>query len=135
MATISSETGRLPNRPASTASIRRELRESTVVPIRMSTDSSEFPAVLIDVSASGLRALVDTRFADFWPLPAGAEVDVEFYVDNIEVQRATLILVRLTALSRHRYELGFEFLKLDDELRLAIRARASKARAVKSRRH
>jgi hypothetical protein len=75
---------------------RREARWATALPMRLISGSGEsIPAVLRDVSASGILALVDARFSPLLPPPRGSCFEAEFYIDEILVPRVLLEIVRV----------------------------------------
>jgi len=63
---------------------RREARLSTTLPLRLTTGFGEMiPAVIVDLSASGLSALADVRSSPLLPPPRGARFEGEFFLDEI----------------------------------------------------
>jgi PilZ domain len=112
---------------------RREPRLIAGSPLRLRAGSGELtPAILLDVSAAGLRAEVDDRFSSLWPLPPGARVEAEFYLGDLAIRNAVLEVVRVESLGQHHHQVGFEFCRIDPDARSLLREAALRDRAARS---
>lgn len=114
------------NLPHSERHTRRDARCSVVLPLRLTTGSGEMiPAVVLNVSPSGLLAVVDERASLTLPLPRGAQVDGEFFFDELEVSQLTLEIVRIERRRNHQLVLGCKFVNLTPQIAVDIRAKVS----------
>ena len=103
---------------------RREARFSTVLPLRLTTGSGEMiPAVILNVSASGLLLLVDERASLVLPPPRGAHLDGEFFFEDIEVQQMTLEVTRVELRRHKQFLLGCKFVNLPPDIIAGIRTK------------
>jgi hypothetical protein len=124
--------------PPSERRSRQEVRCAVVLPLRLTTGSGEMiPAVVLNVSSSGLLVVVDERASLTLPPPRGSYVDGEFFFDEIEVPQLTLEIVRVDRRSNNQLALGCKFVSLSSQIvaaiRAKIRARLSKGNLHKSR--
>lgn len=103
---------------------RREVRCSVVLPIRLTTGSGEIiPAVVLNISASGMLALVDERSSPFLPPPPGASFFGEFFFDDIELPQFTLEVTRSTRRGKNQFVLGCRFVDVPAAAVADIRAK------------
>ena len=103
---------------------RREARFSVVLPLRLTTGSGEMiPAVILNVSASGLLLLVDERASLVLPPPRGARIDGEFFFDDIEVEQMTLEVTRIERRRHKQFLLGCKFINLSPDTIARIRTK------------
>jgi hypothetical protein len=102
---------------------RRETRRSLTLPLRLTSGSGEtLPAVILNLSASGLLALVDVRFSPLLPPPPGSRFDGEFFLDEIEMRQAVLEVVRVEEQGKHLFVLGCKFVHPPASVPANIRA-------------
>jgi hypothetical protein len=92
------------------------------------------PAVVLNVSSSGLLAVVDERASLILPLPRGSYVDGEFFFDELAVPQLTLEIVRIERRSNNQLALGCKFVNLPSQVTADIRAKIS-ARLSKDNLH
>lgn len=101
----------------------RETRRSLALPLRLTSGSGEtLPAVILNLSASGLLALVDVRFSPLLPPPPGSRFDGEFFLDEIEVRQAVLEVIHVEKQGKHLFVLGCEFVHPPAPIPANIRA-------------
>ena len=106
---------------------RLHARCSVVLPLRLTTGSGEIiPAVVLNVSPSGLLILVDERTSLILPPPRGTQVDSEFFFDELEVPKLTLEIIRIDQRKNHQLALGCKFVNLSPHVAAAIRAKVQK---------
>ncbi len=91
------------------------------------------PAVLINLSASGLLALVDVRFSPVLPPPPGAHIESEFFFDDIEIHRTLLEVVRVEKRDEHMVGLSCTFVQSPSEVSARIRAKVASYLAASRR--
>jgi hypothetical protein len=121
--------------PHSERHTRHDARCSVILPLRLTTGSGEMiPAVVLNVSSSGLLAVVDERASLILPLPRGSRVDGEFFFDELAVPQLTLEIVRVDRRSNNQLVLGCKFVNLPSQVAADIHAKIS-ARASKGNRH
>jgi len=110
--------------PQTERQIRRNARCSVILPLRLTTGSGEMiPAVILNVSSSGLLLVVDERSSLTLPLPRGAYVDGEFFFDELEVPDITLEIVRIERRNKHQLALGCKFVDLAAHVAAEIHAK------------
>lgn len=115
-----------PALPQAERQTRREARCSVTLPLRLITGSGEMiPAVILNVSASGLLVLVDERASLVLPPPRGSFLDGEFFFEEIEVPQITLEIVRVEQRSYHQLALGCKFVDSSSDVMAAIRAKVT----------
>jgi hypothetical protein len=106
--------------------LRGEERVATTLPVwltmRLGPEAYEvIPALLMDLSTSGVSLLTDLRFSPLLPPAPGTHFEIEFFFDDIEVCRTEVTLERLDKRSAHQVVLGCSFVALSGELRATIR--------------
>lgn len=122
------------NPPEAIRRTRREARCTVLLPMRLTSGSGEMiPAVLINLSASGLLALVDVRFSPVLPLPPGARIESEFFLDDIEIHRTLLEVVRVEKRDEHMVGLSCTFVQSPSEVSARIRAKVASYLAASRR--
>ncbi|MGE0684717.1 MAG: PilZ domain-containing protein [Candidatus Binatia bacterium] len=105
---------------------RHDARCSVILPLRLTTGSGEMiPAVVLNVSSSGLLAVVDERASLILPLPRGSHVDGEFFFDDLAVPQLTLEIVRSERRSNNQFALGCKFVNLSPQVAADIRVKIS----------
>lgn len=110
--------------PEAVRQTRRESRWDTVLPLSLITGSGEIiPAVIINLSASGLLALVDVRFSPLLPPPRGARFEIEFFLDDVEIRHAVVEVLRLEKRGDTLIALGCQFVHIPSEISSALRAK------------
>ncbi|MGE0826894.1 MAG: PilZ domain-containing protein [Candidatus Binatia bacterium] len=115
----------------------REERLEVLLPVRLIRSSiggptEVIPAVLVNVSASGVQILTDQRFSLFLPPFLGARFAVEFFIGEIEIRHVVVEIVRSEKRDPYRIVLGGKFVNLPSEARLSLRsAVASQARTAR----
>ncbi len=88
-------------------------RWTTIQPLRLTTGSGEaIPAVLLNVGASGLLALVDARFSPWLPPPCGARINGDFFLDEIEIKQGVLEVVWTEKQTTGQILLGCTFIDM-----------------------
>jgi len=110
-----------------------EARMATTLPARLTTADGEIvPALLADLSPSGVLLVTDRRFGAALPLAVGATAWLEFFLDEVEV--AAAIRVRgCKPRGRFQLEIGCSFVDLSDGARTAIRSKVAAARIARRR--
>jgi len=104
----------------------REARLPTLLPLRLTTGSGEIvPAVILDLSSSGLLALVDERFSPLLPPPPGTRFEGEFFLDELEICRTELEVVRVEKRDHSQFALGCRFVYLPPETTAALRTKVT----------
>lgn len=101
-----------PAKPQALTEKRHEARCSTHLPLRLTSGSGEvIPAVVENVSASGLFATADMRFSLLLPPPTGARFEVEFFLDDVEARQLLLEIVRVEKYDEYVIGLGCQFVQ------------------------
>jgi hypothetical protein len=122
------------NPPEALRRTRREPRSAVLLPMLLTSGSGEkVPAVLLNLSASGLLVLVDVRFSPVLPPPPGARLEGEFFLDDIEVRRALLEVVRVESRDAHLVALSCTFVETSAEVPTRIRAKVASSLAAARR--
>jgi hypothetical protein len=112
--------------------MRAEARMSTSLPARLTTLSGEMlPALLADLSPTGVMLLVDRRFSSLLPMPAGMSLWIEFYLDEIEVVNAAICVRGVKQRGRFQLEIGCSFMDLTDRARTAIRSKVAASKIAR----
>lgn len=113
---------------------RSEARMETSLPARLTALSGEtIPALLADLSPTGVMVLVDRRFSPLLPVPLGTSLWIEFYLDEIEVAGAVIRVRGSKERGRFQLELGCSFVDLSDRARTTIRSKVAAARIARRR--
>jgi PilZ domain-containing protein len=103
---------------------RKEARWTTVLPLRLVSGHGEIiPAVILNVSASGLLALVDTRSSPLLPPPQGSRFIGEFFLDDVEIRQAVLEIVRIEDRGAPLMALGCCFVHPPSTISATLRTR------------
>ena len=112
--------------PQAERQTRRDARLSVTLPLRLTTGSGDMiPAVILNVSVSGLLVLVDERMSLLLPPPRGAQFDGEFFFDEIEVPQITLEITRIERRGKAQFVLGCKFIELPLAIGAALRAKVT----------
>jgi hypothetical protein len=90
-----------------------------------------FPVVLADLSPTGAMLLVDRRFSSLLPLPPGARLGIEFYLDEIQVVGAAILIRATKERGRFLLEIGCSFVDLSDRARTGIRSKVAASRIAR----
>jgi hypothetical protein len=102
---------------------RREVRCQTDLPLRLTSGSGEIiPAVIRNLSATGLFAMADERFSLLLPPPDGARFEGEFFFGDIEARNLLLEIVRVDRDDSHQVGLGCQFVLPPSGLTMHLRA-------------
>jgi hypothetical protein len=105
---------------------RHEVRCAVTLPIRLTTGSGEaIPAVVLNISASGLLALVDERSSPFLPPPPGSSLSGELFFEEIELPQFTLEVVRNARRGERQFILGCRFVDVSLSTLAEIRAKVT----------
>jgi len=113
---------------------RKEVRAATNLPLRLTSGSGEIiPAIIHNLSASGLLATADVRFSLLLPPPNGARFDSEFFLEDVEVHDVLLEVVWVEKCDRHRIDIGCRFIQPPPDLATNLRALVSVRFAPKRR--
>lgn len=111
---------------------RREPRWDTVLPLQLMTGSGELiPAVILNLSASGLLALIDIRFSPLLPPPRGARFEVEFFFEEITVHHAVIEVLRVEKRTACLMALGCRFVHIPPAISAALRAKIAVRRPTR----
>lgn len=101
---------------------RREARCATSLPLRLISGSGEvIPAVMQNLSASGLFATADIRSSLLLPPPNGSRFESEFFLDDVEVRQLLLEIVRVEKQAQHLIGLGCRFVEPPPTLTTSLR--------------
>ncbi len=108
----------------------REDRLELFIPARLIRTSvgiadEVIPAMVTNISASGLQLVTDQRFSTALPPYLGARFTVEFFLDAIEIRHVGIEIVRSEKRHGYRVHLGCKFVSLPTQARLALRAAVS----------
>ena len=125
-------------RPTTERLTRHDNRRAVVLPLRLTMGSGEMiPAVVLNISPSGLLVLVDERASLTLPPPRCAHINGELFFEELEIPIFTLEVTRIERRKNHQLILGCKFVNLPPYTIRAIRAKmsalSSKAAAHKSR--
>ncbi|HEY8517065.1 MAG TPA: PilZ domain-containing protein [Candidatus Binatia bacterium] len=111
---------------------RAEARMSTELPARLTASNGEMiPAVLGDLSPTGVRLVLDRRFSPLLPLPVGAKFWLEFYLDEVEVLDAIVQVRHVKEDGRYQLQMGCSFVDLTDQARTAIRSKVAASKITR----
>lgn len=112
--------------------MRAEARMATTLAVRLTARSGEtIPGMLADLSPTGLMIVVDRRFSPLLPMPVGANLWIEFYLDEIEVVDAAIRVRSLRERGRFQVEMGCSFVDLSDGARTAIRSKVAASKIAR----
>ena len=104
----------------------RDARLPTLLPLRLTSGTGEIiPAVILNLNASGLLALVDERFSLLLPPPPGTCFEGEFFFDELEIHQAQIEVVRIEKRDHFLFALGCKFIALPPEVTAVIRTRVT----------
>jgi hypothetical protein len=81
------------------------------------------PAVILNLSASGLLALVDIRSSPLMPPPQGSRFLGEFFLEDIELRHAVLEIVRIEDRGGFLIALGCRFVYPPPLISTTLRAK------------
>lgn len=113
---------------------RSEARMATSLPTRLTALSGDvIPALLADLSPTGVMLVVDRRFSPLLPMPLGTSVWIEFYLDEVEVAGATIRVRSVKDRGRFQLELGCSFVDLTDRARTTIRSKVAASKITRRR--
>ena len=117
--------------PSKTSSARREERLDIALPVRLLYPIPDevdevIPGVLLDLSASGIQVLTDQRFSLLLPPTLHSRLEVEFFLDELEIRQVPIQVVRVKQLENYQLMLGCKFIDLPTAARLAVRAEVAK---------
>ena len=110
---------------------RLEERLDIALPVRLISPRPKaldetIPGVLLDLSASGFQILTDRRFSLLLPPTLNTRLEVEFFLDEVEIRHVPIQVARVKQLENYQLLLGCKFLALPAAARLALRAEISK---------
>lgn len=119
------------------SSSHREERVEVALPVRLTLQltaecGESIPAMLVNVSASGIRVLTDVRFSPLLSLHLGTIFKIAFFFEEIEVREVKIRAERITRSGPYAVELGCSFCDLPDETRTMLRHKIS-AQLAKSK--
>ena len=105
------------NLPSKTSSARREERLDIALPVRLLYPIPDevdevIPGVLLDLSASGIQVLTDQRFSLLLPPTLHSRLEVEFFLDELEIRQVPIQVVRVKQLENYQLMLGCKFIDL-----------------------
>ena len=101
---------------------RHETRRRVILPLRLTTGSGEMiPAVVLNMSASGLLLLVDERFSLTLPPPRGSYLDGALFFEDIELPQFTLEIIRTVRQGEKQFVLGCRFVDVPSSVLAEIR--------------
>ena len=114
---------------------RREERLEIALPVKLiyplrHAPDEMIPAVLIDLSASGVKMLTDQRFSLRLPPTPATRFEVEFFLDEIEICQVPIQVLRVERRQDYQLVLSCKFLDLPAPARLSLRAEVAKRRAT-----
>jgi len=117
--------------PSETSSARREERLDIALPVRLISSRAKavdetIPGILLDLSASGFQILTDRRFSLLLPPTRNTRLEIEFFLDELEIRQVPIQVVRVKQLKPYQLMLGCKFLDLPTAARLALRAEVLK---------
>jgi hypothetical protein len=120
--------------PEDSPAARREERLEIGLPVKLiyprQTIDEMIPAVLIDLSAVGVKLLTDQRFSLRLPPPLKTRLEVEFFLDEIELRQVPIQVLRVEHRQNSQLVLGCKFLDLPTPARLSLRAEVAKRRST-----
>lgn len=121
-----------PELPDALRHVRTEARMATTIAARLGGPSGEvIPALITDLSPSGVLLVIDRRFSSLpRPLP-GTGLVIEFHVDEISVVGVSLVVRSIKPRDRHLLEVGCSFIDLGDEARTGIRGKVAASKIAR----
>ena len=119
------------NLPSDLSSLRREERLDIALPVRLIYSRPKavdeiIPGILIDLSASGFQIFTDRRFSLLLPPTSNTRLEIEFFLDALEIRQVPIQIVRVKQLENYQLMLGCKFVNLPTAARLALRAEICK---------
>jgi hypothetical protein len=110
---------------------RREERLGIALPLKLihprpKAVDEVIPGVLIDLSASGMQILTDQRFSLLLPPTRNTRLEVEFFLDELEIRQVPIQVLRVHSQKNYLLVLGCKFIDLPASARLALRAEVAK---------
>jgi PilZ domain-containing protein len=119
------------NLPSDLSSLRREERLDIALPVRLIYSRPKavdeiIPGILIDLSASGFQIFTDRRFSLLLPPTPNTRLEIEFFLDELEIRQVPIQVVRVKQLENYQLMLGCKFVNLPTAARLALRAEVCK---------
>jgi hypothetical protein len=103
---------------------RHEVRRRVILPLRLTTGSGDMiPAVVLNVSASGLLLLVDERSSLTLPPPRGSYLNGAFFFEEIELPQFTLEVMRIIRQDEKQFVLGCRFVDVPSSILAEIRSK------------
>ncbi|MGH7962192.1 MAG: PilZ domain-containing protein [Candidatus Binatia bacterium] len=110
--------------PQAISEKRGEVRCPTALPLRLTSESGAMiPAVILNLSASGLLALVDIRSSPLLPPTRGSRFEGTFFFDEIELRRVVLEVTRIERRSPYLIALGCRLVEAPSRISAALRAK------------
>src|SRR5262245_12108067 len=96
---------------------RREERLGIALPLKLiyprrKAVDEVIPGVLLDLSASGLQILTDQRFSLLLPPTRNTRLEVEFFLDELEIRQVPIQVLRVRQQKNYQLILGCKFLAL-----------------------
>lgn len=105
---------------------RAEVRCAVALPLRLTSKSgATIPAVILNLSATGLLALIDVRSSPLLPPSRGSRFEGEFFFDEIEVRGVLLEVMRVDKRSTHLIALGCRFAAVPLHISAALRTKVA----------
>src|SRR5262245_22942138 len=113
--------------PENSSVARREERLGIALPLKLiyprpKAADEVIPGVLIDLSASGIQILTDQRFSLLLPPTRNTRLEVEFFLDELEIRQVPIQVLRVHSQKNYLLILGCKFIDLPASARLALRA-------------
>jgi hypothetical protein len=126
-AKVTSEPKRLDIEPRQQANERRRRpRWSPMIPLCLTTSGGEIiPGLIVNLSTSGLLALVDPRFSTALLFPCGLRLTARFFVEQSEIHCVKLDVVRVENHGPYLIGLGCRFVRTPQQIHDATSARVA----------
>lgn len=117
--------------PEDFSAARREERLGIALPLKLiyprpKAVDEVIPGVLLDLSASGIQILTDQRFSLLLPPTRRTRLEVEFFLDELEIRQVPIQVLRVKQQKNYQLVLGCKFIDLPTPARLSLRAEVSK---------
>ena len=124
------------SRGENVTSSRREERLALCLPVRLiqpltNEIDETIPGVLISLSASGIQILTDERFSLFLPPQVDTHLEVEFFLDEVEIRQVPIQITRVEKSGMYQLTLGCRFIDLPSPARLALRGEVARRLAAR----